>query len=160
MNERKVGSGGIPTENFNALIDAVDVISTRAATARIKFNYATPGLLGGIPVFAPTPGDTVLAGFLGLYTIFNGTNPKLNLYFAGGNPDTEWVFTLPANQPQWKATPVNGQPLVGWKAAFGGDVPAFTTDRMLMLNLTNGSGGNPNSTVGDGEFSLIVMRPG
>ncbi len=127
---------------------------------RVTLAFDTPNFpVVGVPIYTPAVGDTISAlGGQGYYSVpiaFNGTTPRVVLFFEGDDYTTTSIGDDPVG--------VSGANIpLGTHGETIGDTAASLLVRCLdttriMAVLHDGAGGDPESTTGEVEIVVAVL---
>jgi hypothetical protein len=137
--------------------------SSGLTPVRVPFAFDDADLLTGKTIYTPTAGDLiVMAGTcISITTAFDGTTPVLDF----GPAATPWATGLDATTTDSADTPVTGltaaafgsTDLAGIAGAAGLSLSYRLSTDPLVLTLSDGSSGDPESAQGAGEVVLLVI---
>lgn len=131
--------------------------SQPVAVTRVAFAFDTPDILTGIPVFTPAADELVALAGISVSEAFNGTTPIVRLFSQGDDPDADDLLGNNGGQIAFADTPIGGHAVsLSAPFIFITFATLYADATPILLALTDGSGGAPGGSTGEGV--LILLR--
>lgn len=117
--------------------------------------WDTPGILTGLVLFTPAPGDIYLPlGFISIATAWDGTTPAF-AYFPQGEAVSGFFGGGDATQQDVVSAGGHGQTYA--QKGIMDTIEALDT-ASLMIAIHDGAGGNPGPTTGEAYVTVAISR--